>query len=83
MSEEALRRLLQLLGHSHGQNWNHSEAARVLGVSYTTVRRHLENLLGAFMVRQLPPFFANVPDVFPEHDPRVHHLPWRKGLQPR
>ncbi len=60
MSEEALRRLLQLLAHSHGQNWNHSEAARVLGVSYKTVQRHLEILLGAFMVRQLPPFFVNV-----------------------
>ncbi len=60
MSEESLRRLLQLLAHSHGQNWNHSEAARVLGVSYKTIQRHMDLLQGAFMVRELPPFFANV-----------------------
>jgi len=60
MSEDALRRFLQLLAHSHGQNWNHSEAARALGVSYKTIQRHMEILVGAFMVRQLPPFFVNV-----------------------
>ena len=60
MSEESLRRLLQLLAHCHGQYWNHSEAASVLGVSYKTIQRHIELLLGAFVIRSLPPFFANV-----------------------
>ena len=60
MSEDALGKLLRLIAHCHGQNWNHSEAAATLGVSYKTVQRHIEILLGAFVVRELPPFFANV-----------------------
>lgn len=60
MSKDALGKLLRLIAHCHGQNWNHSEAAATLGVSYKTVQRHIEILLGAFVVRELPPFFANV-----------------------
>jgi predicted AAA+ superfamily ATPase len=60
MSEDSLAKLLRLLAHCHGQNWNHSEAASTLGVSYKTVQRHIEIMLGAFVVRELPPFFANV-----------------------
>lgn len=60
MSEDSLGKLLRLLAHSHGQNWNHSAAASTLGVSYKTIQRHVEILLGAFVLRELPPFFANV-----------------------
>jgi hypothetical protein len=60
MSEDSLGKLLRLLAHCHGQNWNHSEAAGTLGVSYKTIQRHIEILLGAFVVRELPPFFTNV-----------------------
>ncbi len=56
----ALRRLWMMLAHYHGQNWNASEISRSLGESHTTVKRHLDLLTGAFVVRQLQPWFANI-----------------------
>ncbi|HEX8009597.1 MAG TPA: ATP-binding protein [Casimicrobiaceae bacterium] len=56
----ALRRLWMMLAHYHGQTWNASEVGRSLGEAHTTVKRHLDILTGAFMVRQLQPWFANV-----------------------
>lgn len=55
-----LRRLWTMLAHSHGQLWNASELARSLGEAHTTVKRHLDILTGALMVRQLPPWFENL-----------------------
>lgn len=55
-----LRRLWQMLAHYHGQNWNASEISRSLGEAHTTVKRHLDILTGALMVRQLPPWFENL-----------------------
>jgi uncharacterized protein len=56
----ALGRLWQMLAHYHGQVWNGSEVGRSLGLSHTTVKRHLDVLTGALMVRQLQPYFENV-----------------------
>jgi hypothetical protein len=56
----ALRRLWMMLAHYHGQVWNASEISRSLGESHTTVKRHLDILTGAFMVRQLQPWFENL-----------------------
>ena len=56
----ALRRLWMMLAHYHGQIWNASELARSLGESHTTVKRHLDILTGALMVRQLQPWHENV-----------------------
>ncbi len=53
-------RLLQLIAHHHGQNWNHSEAGRVVGVTYHTVERYMELLQGAFITRELRPYFLNI-----------------------
>jgi len=55
-----LRRLWMMLAHYHGQIWNASELARSLGESHTTVRRHLDILTGALMVRQLQPWHENL-----------------------
>lgn len=55
-----LRRLWQMLAHYHGQVWNASEIARSLGETHTTVKRHLDILTGALMVRQLQPWFENL-----------------------
>lgn len=55
-----LRRLWMMLGHYHGQVWNASELARSLGEAHTTVRRHLDILTSALMVRQLQPWHENV-----------------------
>lgn len=56
----ALLRFWTMLAHYHGQIWNAAEPARALGVKEPTVRRYLDLLTDAFMVRQLQPWFANV-----------------------
>jgi uncharacterized protein len=55
-----LRRFWTMVAHYHGQTWNASEIGRSLGVSDVTTRRYLDVLTGAFMIRQLPPWFENV-----------------------
>ena len=57
---ETLRRLWAMIAHSHGQIWNASEFGRSLGEAHTTIKRHLDILSGAMMVRQLQPWFANL-----------------------
>ncbi len=56
----ALYRFWGMLAHYHGQTWNAAEPARALGVSEPTVRRYLDLLSDAFMIRQLRPFHANI-----------------------
>ena len=53
-------RLLQLIAHCHGQNWNHSEAGRTIGASYHTVARYIDLFHGAFITRELRPYFVNI-----------------------
>ncbi len=55
-----LRRLWTMLAHYHGQTWNASELSRSLGEAHTTVKRHLDILSGALMVRPLQPWFENL-----------------------
>ncbi|MBI3362608.1 MAG: ATP-binding protein [Chloroflexi bacterium] len=59
-AQATLRRFWTMLAHYHGQIWNAAEIARSLGVSETTTRRYLDLLEGVFMVRQLPPWYANL-----------------------
>lgn len=56
----ALRRFWHMVAHHHGQIWNASEIGRSLGEAHTTVKRHLDILCGAFVMRQLPPWFENL-----------------------
>ena len=56
----AMRRFWTMLAHWHGQIWNASELGRAVGASDKTVRRYLDLLTGAYMVRQLQPWFENV-----------------------
>lgn len=55
-----LRRFWTMIAHFHGQVWNAAELARSLGSTEPTARRYLDILSSAFMVRQLPPWFANI-----------------------
>lgn len=55
-----LRRFWMMLCHYHGQIMNFSELGRSFGISDVTARRYLEILEGAFMVRVLQPWYANV-----------------------
>jgi hypothetical protein len=56
----AMRRFWTMLAHWHGQVWNSSEFARSFGVADTTVRRYLDILTGALVVRQLQPWHENI-----------------------
>ncbi|MBU2603382.1 MAG: ATP-binding protein [Actinobacteria bacterium] len=55
-----MRRFWTMLSHYHGQVLNYSELARSFGVSDMTVRRYCEILEGAFMIRLLQPWAANI-----------------------
>jgi hypothetical protein len=59
-SPAQVRRLWSMLAHRHGQLWNGAELAGALGESYPTVKRHLDILTSAMIVRQLPPWLPNL-----------------------
>lgn len=76
-----LARLWSMTAHHHGQLLNASELGRSLGLTYKTVQRHLELLEGAFMVRLLRPWTANMgkrlvksPKVFVRDSGLLHAL---------
>ena len=56
----ALYRFWAMLAHYHGQVWNAAAPARSLGVNESTVRRYLDWLTQAYLVRQLQPWFVNL-----------------------
>lgn len=60
ISAITLRRFWTMLAHYHGQIWRASEFGRSLGVADTTVRRYLDILTSAMVVRQLQPWHANI-----------------------
>jgi predicted AAA+ superfamily ATPase len=55
----AMRRFWTMLAHYHGQIWKASDLSRAMGLSDKTVRSYLDILTGAFMLRQLQPWFEN------------------------
>jgi predicted AAA+ superfamily ATPase len=55
-----VERFLALVAHSHGQLWNSAEPARNLGIAETTVRKYLDVLADAMLVRVLRPWHENV-----------------------
>ncbi len=55
-----MRRFWSMLAHFHGQTWNGAELARSIDVSQPTVRRYVDALTDALVVRQLQPWHANI-----------------------
>ncbi|MEP7246635.1 MAG: ATP-binding protein [Gammaproteobacteria bacterium] len=55
-----MQRFWTMVAHYSGGIWNGSEIGRSLGEAHTTVRRHLDTLAGALVVRVLEPWFENV-----------------------
>lgn len=60
VAPESLRRLWMMIAHYHGQVAKHSDIGRSLGENHTTIRRHLDILEGALVLRQLQPWHENV-----------------------
>ncbi len=57
---ERVRRLWTMLAHMHGQLVNMASLSSALGVSGPTIRSYIDLLEGAFMVRRLAPYAANL-----------------------
>lgn len=57
---QVTRRLTAMLAALHGQIWNASEVGKSMGLSYHTVNGYLDYLEGAFLVRRLQPYSANI-----------------------
>ncbi|MBI4586827.1 MAG: ATP-binding protein [Planctomycetes bacterium] len=57
---QVTQRLLKMLAGVHGQLWNASQIAQSLGLTYPTVNSYLDYLEGAFLIRRLAPYYANL-----------------------
>lgn len=55
-----MRRFWTMIAHYSGGIWNGSAIGRSLGEAHTTVRRHLDTMAGALVVRVLEPWYANI-----------------------
>lgn len=60
VSHAQMRRLWTMLAHVNGGLRNASRIAASMGVSYHTVDRYVDILEQTFLIRKLPPFFANI-----------------------
>jgi len=81
VASTTMRRFWTMLAHWHGQTWNGAEFARSFGVSATTVRRYLDHLEHALVVRVLQPWSENLgkrqvkaPKVYIEDSGLLHAL---------
>jgi predicted AAA+ superfamily ATPase len=55
-----LGRFWTMVAHYHGQIWNASQLAQALNIGQSSTRRYLDLLTDLFMIRQLPPWHANL-----------------------
>ncbi len=55
-----MRRFWTMIAHYHGQTWNTAAIARSIDLSAAKVRRLLDALTDALVVRQLSPWFVNL-----------------------
>jgi len=81
LSAFEMQRFMGLLTHHHGGLLNASELGRAMGLSYHTVGAFLDILEGHFLIRRLPPYFANLgkrlvksPKVYLRDSGLLHHL---------
>lgn len=74
-------RLFRLLAAAHGSNQNATGLGQHFGLSYHTIQSYLDYLEGAFLIRRLPPYFANIskrliksPKIYWRDSGVLHHL---------
>lgn len=54
-----MRKLWQMLAHVHGTILNAENLGNSLDITGTTLKRYIDFLEGAFIIKRLPPFFLN------------------------
>lgn len=59
LSEKTMRNFWYMLAANHGGIWNAEHYARALGVTSPTIKRYLDFMEGAFLVRALPAWYVN------------------------
>ena len=57
---QVTQRLLKMVAAVHAQVWNASQVGQSLGISYKTVNSYMDYLVGAFLIRRLPPYRPNL-----------------------
>lgn len=57
---QVTQRLARMLAAAHGQLWNASRLGQSLGLNHQTVSSYLDYLEGAFLIRRLVPYHANL-----------------------
>jgi predicted AAA+ superfamily ATPase len=60
VSPKILRNLWLLVAHSHGSVINYNNFSKSLEISATTIKKYLDFLEGAFLIRQLQPHHINI-----------------------
>ena len=60
VSPNILRNLWIMIAHTHGNVVNYSNISRSLELSSTTIKKYLDFLENAFLIRQLQPFHSNI-----------------------
>ncbi|MBC7511026.1 MAG: ATP-binding protein [Ferruginibacter sp.] len=59
LQEKLIRNFWFMLAANNGGIWNSETYGRSLGISGPTIKRYLDFLEGAFLIRQLPAWFVN------------------------
>jgi len=59
LSEKTMRNFWYMLAANQGSIWSAEKYARALGVTSPTVKRYLDFMEGAFLVRSLPAWYVN------------------------
>jgi uncharacterized protein len=54
------RKLMMFIADCTARAWNHSAAAKLLGMDIKTIQKYVDTLEAAYLVRLLPPFEANI-----------------------
>lgn len=57
---QTTERLLRMVAALHGQSWNASQVGQSLGLDQKTINTYMDYLVGAFLLRRLMPFHANI-----------------------
>jgi predicted AAA+ superfamily ATPase len=60
IDRNAIRNLWTMLSHVNAQVINYSNISRSLSVSSTTIKKYIDFLENAFLIRQLQPFYPNI-----------------------